>query len=166
VTDVHAFAGFLDCFDFDYFGTFTTGKPMTLSGTRIVAERLGKFVKAGKETDMFWAAEPFETGLYDMATIKHPEVIDPKTNEVEKPKLGRLGYHFHTLMNTPFHKMEIWEWYFSRYKGRANIIPNKDPAIKQAASWYLTKYITKKCSDYDFHFSEKIKNRDQLNLYI
>lgn len=137
---------------------------MTLSGTRIVAERLCKFLKGGTQSDIFWAAEPFHTGTYDILNVKHPETIDPQTDKVQLPRIGRLGYHFHALINTPFHKMEIFDWYYPRYRGRTQIIANVNPEIKQAASWYLTKYVTKEITDYDFHFSDNIRNRQQLRM--
>ena len=137
-TDIDGFAGFLDVVDFDYFATFTTRKPIGLNATRRIAENVCRFLGADKGiSSVFWAAEPFDV---------------------------REGYHFHALIKTPIHQMEIYDYYFDRH-GRCQIIVNRDPAVKRAASYYLTKYITKKCSDYDFHFSDEIKNRNQIRAF-
>ena len=133
---IDGFAGFLDVMDFDYFCTFTTRRPINLWSARQIGERVSKFI--GKDSDIFWAAEPFDV---------------------------REGFHIHALMNTPMHPIEIFNWYFPRY-GRCQVINNQDPMKKQAASYYLTKYVTKELSDYDFRFSKQIANRQQLNIRL
>jgi len=131
--EVEALAGFLDVVDFKYFCTFTTRKPISLNSTRRIAENVGKFIDAGNTSTLFWAAEPFDV---------------------------REGYHFHALMRTHLHALEIYGWYFQRY-GRCQIINNEEPERRRAASYYVSKYITKKISDYDVYFEKDIRNRQQ-----
>jgi len=122
-----AMAGYLNSFDFQYFTTFTTRKPVSLPGTRRIAEQLATTIDAGITTTMFWAAEEFDV---------------------------REGFHFHALLNlnssaciTP---QSIWAWYFERY-GRCQIINNTDPNTRQSAGFYCAKYITKRLADYDLY---------------
>lgn len=133
---VDGFAGFLDVLDFDYFSTFTTRRPISLNSTRRIAENVEKFIDAGNDGSIFWAAEPFDV---------------------------REGYHFHALMKCKAHPIEIFNWYYPRY-GRCQIILNTDPMKKRAASYYLSKYCTKHLSDYDWKFSKDIKTRNQIEI--
>lgn len=133
-SELDAIAGFLDTIDFRYFCTFTTSKPISLNSTRRIAENVAKFVDAGRTSTMFWAAEPFDV---------------------------REGYHFHALLRTPVHSLEIFNWYFPRY-GRCQIIDNYQTERGQAASYYIAKYINKKLSDYDIYFEDNIRNRSQI----
>lgn len=152
-----AFAGFLDTIDFDCFGTFTTRKPVSIASCRKIAERTVNFCGTG---NYFWAAEPFNSGTRDKYELRYPDSGD--SND-QRPIRTRLGYHFHTLMSTDMHKMDIFNWYYERY-GRCDIQMNNTPEIRKAASWYLTKYITKDLSDYDFRFSDALKRRKQTNF--
>lgn len=133
MNSVDAIAGFLDVIDFKYFCTFTTRKPISVGSARRIAEKVGTFIDAGGASTYFWAAEPFDS---------------------------REGFHFHALMRTPYNKLEIFNWYYSRF-GRCQIIDNQEPDRRLAASYYCSKYITKKLSDYDIHFERGIKTRDQ-----
>lgn len=129
-----ALGNFLDVIDFSHFCTFTTRKPVSVGATRRIAENVAKFVGAGSDSTMFWAAEKFDV---------------------------REGYHFHALLETPHHPLEIFNWYFPRY-GRCQVINNTEPERRQAASYYCAKYITKQLADYDIYFSHAIRNRSQL----
>jgi len=161
---IDALAGFLDVIDFKYFCTFTTRKTMTLRQTRSIAENVGKFINAGDLSTYFWAAEPFDTGVNAAFELSNPELIDPrKEGTILKPNKGRIGYHFHALIRTPWNKMDIFDWYFPRY-GRCDIIDNQTPERQRAASWYISKYITKELSDYDIYFEKGIRNREQINI--
>lgn len=126
-------ADFLDTVGWDYFCTFTTRKPISLKSARKIATRVHSFLP---DSDFFWAAEPFET---------------------------REGFHFHALMNTRMHPMEIFQWYQPRY-GRCQIIHNIDPVTRKNASYYLTKYIVKGIADYDLYFSDSLKKRNQIQI--
>lgn len=137
-----ALAGFLDKVSFDYFCTFTTRKPVSLYATRRIAEKVCERVEAPQKSSVFWAAEEFDV---------------------------RDGFHFHALMKMdqprpvitvdgtsrifqPFNKMELFDWYFQKY-GRCQIIDNREPDRQLAASHYISKYITKRITDYDFQIS-------------
>ena len=133
---IDALAGMLDTIDFTHFCTFTTRKPISLGSTRRIAEKVAKYVDAGQTSTMFWAAEQFDV---------------------------RDGFHFHALLRTPMNQLDIFGWYFERY-GRCQLINNQDPDRRQAASYYCSKYITKKLTDYDVYFSHEIRNRTQTSL--
>ena len=142
-----AMAGFLDKISFDYFCTFTTRRPVSLYATRRIAEKVCDRVQAGSTSSVFWCAEEFDV---------------------------RDGFHFHALMKMPGHlkhtqyrdtlfhgreelksqyqsfgKVDLFNWYHSRY-GRCQIIDNREPDRQLAASHYVSKYVTKKITDYDF----------------
>lgn len=120
----HALAGFLDCVSFDYFCTFTTRLPVSLASTRKIAERVGKYIDAhpAGRASYFWCAEKFDV---------------------------REGYHFHALIKSDsIDKYAVWDWYFRRY-GRAQMIDNREPDRQLAASYYVSKYVTKAVVDYD-----------------
>lgn len=119
-------AGFLDKMNFDYFCTFTTRKPVSLFATRRLAEKVCEYVDAPITSSVFWAAEEFDV---------------------------RDGFHFHALMKTDVNRMAIFDWYFRKY-GRADIIDNREPGRQLAASHYVSKYITKRITDYDFQLSK------------
>jgi len=120
-------AGFLDSLDFNYFATFTTRKPIALKSTRRLAQRVGGHIGAGEVSTYFWCAEEFDV---------------------------RDGYHFHALIDMPHDPKLISSWYERSY-GRCQIITNTKPGIKKAASWYVSKYITKGVTDWDIYFRKK-----------
>jgi len=128
-----ALAGFLDKVDFDYFCTFTTRLPISLYSTRRIADKLCDHVQAGSSSSVFWAAENFAV---------------------------RDGFHFHALMrmDPPYTKLELFDWYFQKY-GRVDIIDNRSPDRQLAASYYVSKYVTKKITDYDILFCKYHMNR-------
>lgn len=129
--ETEALAGFLSSIDFSHFCTFTTRKPVSIAATRRIAEAVGLQFDAGRLTTMFWAAEEFDV---------------------------REGYHFHALLKTPYHPMDIFNWYYPRY-GRCQIIHNADPDRRHSASYYCSKYVTKRLADYDIYFAQDIKDR-------
>jgi len=133
--EVEPLAGFLDSISFKYFCTFTSREPIYLKSTRRIAERVGKFIHAGSQSTYFWVAEEFD---------------------------ARDGYHFHALMRTPYHAIEIFNWYLARF-GRCQLIDNSEPERRLAASYYCSKYITKALTDYDIYFEDSIRNRNQLD---
>ena len=126
-------AGFLDALNFTHFCTFTTTLPIGLGSTRRIAEKLYFFMGGSRLSSIFWVAEKFEV---------------------------REGYHFHALIRTPLRPVDIWNWYFSRY-GRCQIIDNTLPERMLPASFYVSKYITKKVSDYDLYI-----NPEHLNIEL
>lgn len=133
---MEAIAGFLDSIQFTHFCTFTTRKPISLGSTRRIAENVGRYIDAGNSSTYFWAAEQFDV---------------------------RDGYHFHALIRTPLNALDVFGWYFARY-GRCQLIDNREPERQLAASYYTSKYITKKLTDYDIYFEKAIRHRDQIEL--
>lgn len=152
--DTEALAGFLNTIDFTHFCTFTTPNPEGVPGMRRKAIKLAQFIGAGYRSTMFWAAEKFDSldGMKSTCRVRYPDsgVTDYTTSR----------YHFHALLKTDVHAIEIFDWYYSRFKGRCDIIRNTDPAVRQSASYYCAKYITKQMADYDIYFGQDIRNRD------
>lgn len=157
--ETEALAGFLSAVDFTHFCTFTTKKPTSVAGMRRVAERVAKYVDAGGASTMFWAAEKFDStdGMKSTAVLKFP-------GDAHKQDYTTSRYHFHALMRTHLHAMDIFGWYQGRY-GRCQIINNADPDRRHSAAHYCAKYITKSLADYDVYFSKEIKTRSQTDFH-
>jgi len=136
--NISAFAGFLDALDFTHFCTFTTRLPVSVGATRRIAERVARHVDAGRSASLFWCAEKFDV---------------------------RDGFHFHALLRTGAHKLDLWGWYFPRY-GRCQIIDNREPDRQLKASYYCSKYITKAISDWDIYFSDDLRLRSQAAFFM
>jgi len=136
--EIKEMVSFLHEKKFDLFSTFTTSKPISLPTTRRLAERFAKRFHAPNEMEFFWCAEPFDT---------------------------REGYHFHGLIKNhmnytqddyfrywtkgePYTNFEGKDCIRGKY-GRSHFFKiNRS----KSAEFYLTKYITKRLSDYDFIF--------------
>lgn len=136
-------AGFLNTIDFDYFSTFTFPLPCGLVACRSHANRLANHLDAGKVVSFFWCAEPHE--------LKYP-TGQTESNTKAGTYVGSR-YHFHALIKGPVDKFHIWNYWRERYKGRADIIDNREPDRQLKASHYLSKYVTKRISDYDIHLA-------------
>lgn len=143
-----ALAGFLDKISFDYFCTFTTRKPVSLYATRRIAEKVCARVEAGTASSVFWAAEEFDVrdGFHFHALMKMPELDQMKN----KNSTGQVTY---LDSSSKFLKMDLFDWYFKKY-GRCQIIDNREPDRQVAASYYISKYVTKKITDYDFQIAK------------
>lgn len=137
-TNVHALAGFLDTISFDFFCTFTTRKPIGMNTVRrhatVVTDKikngtlfLGNYLEADYDMSIFWCAERFDV---------------------------REGFHWHALLKANIDKYQLFDWYFRRY-GRCQIIDNREPDRQLAASYYVSKYVTKELADYDIVLSAK-----------
>jgi len=126
-----SFSDFLSQFNFKTFATFTTGRPLSLVASRRFACRFASKIKAGDQSTFFWAAEPFD---------------------------AREGYHFHGLIDSPISNDEMHHYWSDEAKygisqfleirralGKTNQIEN-----------YITKYISKKLSDYDLYVAPKV----------
>lgn len=124
----NAFSQWLGNYKFTTFGTFTTEQPLHLTGARRMARNFGHWIRAGKDSTMFWAAEPFD---------------------------AREGYHFHALINTygKISNKQMKDYWqnekrfgigqflgIRRALGKENTIEN-----------YCSKYITKYLADYDIY---------------
>lgn len=126
---------FLHSRNFDTFATFTTSLPLGLPAARRKMENVVKLIDAGSSTDFFWCAERFDV---------------------------REGFHTHGLINwrVPNETMRnscnkmLFDHWLHRY-GRITLDPVRG---KYNAEYYLTKYITKSITDYDFYFKQSSKN--------
>lgn len=142
--------------EFTAFTTFTTQKPIALPATRRLAERFRNRFHAGNNhlnpngdkcdcpgvIDFFWCAEPFDT---------------------------REGFHFHGLIKEGIYYSEedyrrYWEEkkFYKDLTGRIHVSMNYGRFDYQLISrnknieYYVTKYITKKLSDYDYYFRKPL----------
>lgn len=123
------YANWLTPLPWSHWATCTTGYAMTLPSARRAMDRFHKFLSKAGKTEMFWAAEPFD---------------------------AKDGYHTHALLNVPdaFHYkniVDLWQ----KASGGTNLqkwqridLQRYDPT--KGAGHYLSKYITKGISDYDF----------------
>ena len=151
-------ANFLSAVDFTHFCTFTTRKPVSVGATRRIAENVARFVNAGRDSTMFWAAEKFDTNGGEAVVLRYPG------DKGDKGVVRNVyRYHFHALLQTPHNAIEIFNWYYPRY-GRCQIINNADPDMRHRASYYCAKYITKQLADFDIYFSDRLRNRAQITL--
>jgi hypothetical protein len=125
-------AEFLNTYEFPRFITGTFREPRTVKSCRGVAEKLAKELGAGKDCNFVWFAEPHRA----------------KDNKVRIFK--GLRYHFHALTDSDRSTQLIWNWYYPRF-GFIDIRTNSAPDVRKAASYYLTKYVTKKIQDYELH---------------
>jgi len=126
------FSVWLNSFDFDTFGTFTTARTLTLPGCRRMA---GRFYREFPQIEMFWAAEPFSirTGYHFHALIK----------------TGENGFLFHDRFKD-YSRVNMFE-YWTNFKqfGRSDFQPIKKEFGENWTAEYITKYISKGLSDYD-----------------
>lgn len=152
-----AMAGFLDKISFDYFCTFTTRRPVSLYATRRIAEKVCDHVGAGHEWSVFWAAEEFDVrdGFHFHALMKQPVENLPGTKGELVAKGGKLWtvWEGEPARSNDYAKMDLFNWYFQKY-GRCQLIDNREPDRQLAASHYISKYITKKITDYDFRIAK------------
>jgi len=123
------YGNWLNGYNWQYFGTFTTGYEMTIRTARRSMEGLFReLLKAGK-TNMFWVAESFE--LKD-------------------------GYHTHALLSVPEvlqykNIIDIWQKVSGgSSRGVWNRIDLQKYNKARGAGYYVSKYVTKRLTDYDF----------------
>jgi len=139
------FSNWLSEYHFKTFGTFTTKQSLTLEGARRMAGNFGHWIQAGKESTMFWAAEPFDT---------------------------REGYHFHALLNTNISNHEMWDYWTNKKQfGRSSFIEiHRKLGSKDQIENYCSKYITKRLADYDLYaggsFLERSTGLPEKPAYI
>jgi len=121
-----AFSDWLSKYKFKTFATFTTKQPLTLPGARRMAGNFGHYIQAGKEADMFWAAEPFDT---------------------------REGYHFHALLNTTISNPELKHyWETEKRFGYGSFLEiHRKLGKENQIECYCSKYITKNLADFDLY---------------
>ena len=112
--------------DWTFWATPTTGYTMTLNSARRAMHRLHDILDRRSPTTMFWAAERFDC---------------------------KEGYHTHTLIKTndDFNLIvQAWQKASGGIKEGSWQRIQLDHYDKQlGASHYLSKYVTKKITDYD-----------------
>lgn len=134
-----SFSNWLSNYKFTTFATFTTEQPLHLTGARRMAAKFGHWIQAGKDSSMFWAAEPFD---------------------------AREGYHFHALINT-YGKISNQQmkdyWQNEKRFGIGQFLGIRRALGKEnQIENYCSKYISKHLADYDFYISKgSINNATQ-----
>jgi len=137
--DHSALADYLSTINWDYWCTFTTAYPLSLSVARRKMERFHNLCNADQAAFLFWVAEPFDC---------------------------REGFHTHGLLkcNNLLIKEALWDNWQHACGGKHE---NKDhraqfkkynPNQSKAVGRYCAKYITKGHSDYDFLTGEWFRN--------
>jgi len=144
--EVKGMVSFLHEKKFDLFATFTTSKPISLPSTRRLA---GKFINrfhAPEETELFWCAEPFDTreGFHFHALIKNGLMY----NQDDYFRYWTTGEHYTYTDEDGIS--------FDRKRGKFGRSHFFKINRSKNAEFYLTKYITKKLSDYDFIFKPSL----------
>lgn len=115
-----------DSYQWDYWVTFTTNRPLSMQGARRFSQTVAiDFCKPSpfKSTGLLWVAEPFDT---------------------------KVGYHIHALLTSNLTIKGVLERKsekLNRY-GRIHIEPYHR---NKGAQSYCAKYITKDLSDWDIH---------------
>jgi len=132
---------YLHGMNFDTFGTFTTAKPMGIYAARRKMQHVANYIGAGISTDFFWCAEKFDV---------------------------REGFHTHGLINwnlpdTKSSNQMLFDHWQGKYgtwnkdrtqwiKARISLDPIRG---NYNAEYYVTKYITKSITDYDYHITKE-----------
>jgi len=137
----NAFSDWLGFYKFTTFGTFTTEQPLHLTGARRMARNFGHYIKAGKDSSMFWAAEPFD---------------------------AREGYHFHALINTygriSNQQMKDY-WQNEKQFGIGSFLGIRRALGKEnTIENYCSKYITKYMADYDMYVAKSFEIKRSTGL--
>lgn len=127
-----ALGEWLNDFDWNYWCTFTTQNTMTLNSARRMAMGLDKWLSSSYNWQMFWCAEPFDV---------------------------KEGHHLHALIKISdvhgFEKIKGTWQVVSGAKWNDDVKCVNRCLIEQydkklGAGHYVSKYITKTLSDYDF----------------
>lgn len=125
------YANWLNTLEWGFYCTFTTDYQLSLKSSRRVMDRLFSFIKNyNDEVRLFWVAEPFA---------------------------GSLSYHIHALVHISntinnsnnFNILkEAWHT-VSKSRNKRNYAVIKNYNKKLGANFYVSKYISKKNTDYD-----------------
>ena len=124
---IQNFGEWLSGMNWTHYATFTTSYELTLKSARRAMHRVHDFLDKEQNTAMFWAAEPFD--LKD-------------------------GFHTHALLNTQISYdriIEAWQ-IVSKAKNsekKWHRIDLQEYNPERGAGYYLSKYISKRLSDYD-----------------
>lgn len=127
------FANWLSSYNFKTFGTFTTSRPLSLPASRRLAVSFARHIRAGSDSCMFWAAEPFDT---------------------------REGFHFHALIKSELSNLQLWDyWTKERNLGRSQFVDiQRKKDSENSIEWYVSKYITKNLADFDIYATNYYSN--------
>lgn len=125
---IQEFGGWLSGIEWSHYATFTTGYELTIPAARRAMHRLHDNLDRIAPASMFWAAEPFD---------------------------AKEGYHTHALLNinsalTFKNVVDIWQKVSKGGKGKWNRVDLQKFDKEKGAGYYLSKYITKNLTDYDF----------------
>jgi hypothetical protein len=137
------FANFLDNatapggkkIEWNWWCTFTTGYELTMNSARRSMNRLFEQMVKESETKMMWAAEPFDV---------------------------KDGFHTHAMLSTTltFEQIgKIWQIASAgiRY-GKHNRVQLDKYDPKKGAGFYVSKYVSKKLSDWDIYHQLDVGN--------
>lgn len=123
------YADWLSSFEWTHYATFTTGYEMTLNTARRLMEAYHSNVKKAGNTPFFWVAERFEV---------------------------KDGFHTHALIKVPqawhySHLIQIWQKVTGGAReNKWHRIDLQKYDAQLGARHYLSKYLTKGNSDFDF----------------
>jgi hypothetical protein len=96
---------------------------------------------------VFWAAEEFDVreGFHFHALMK----FEHHAKEYRETLFGGREVIGTKSIDATMRKQDVFNWYFQKY-GRCQLIDNTEPDRQLKASHYVSKYITKRITDYDF----------------
>jgi hypothetical protein len=126
------YATWLSSFEWSHYATFTTGYEMTLPTARRLMGAYHSNIKRAGSSPFFWVAEKFEVkdGYHTHALLKAPQ-----------------AWHYKNLI-------DIWQKVSGgKKKGKWHRLDLQDYDSNLGARHYVSKYITKRCADFDFLFS-------------
>jgi len=106
-----------------------------------MAAKFAHHIQAGKDTSMFWAAEPFDS---------------------------REGYHFHALINT-FGKItndDMYRyWTNEKQHGHSHFVKiHRALGKEEQIECYCSKYISKHLADYDIYTAKNLTETRSTGL--
>lgn len=115
-------------YDWTHWVTFTTPYEMTMKSARRAMHRVHNNFDTQGPCTMFWAAEPFDV---------------------------KDGYHTHALLKVHSQMsfktiFDLWQKASGGKKGNYSRIDIQEYKKELGAGHYVSKYITKQLSDYDF----------------
>lgn len=133
-----ALAAQLGSTDWQYWTTFTTAYPLTVKSARRRMEKVFNLLNPGGDSQMFWAAEPFDTreGYHTHALLKVPSLTTTKQIYDCWQYACGGAYTPDKLTDSP------------QYLNHRVSVEKFNP--KMGAGGYVGKYIQKKGADYDW----------------
>jgi hypothetical protein len=148
---IEQYGKWLEGYSWSHYATCTTGYEMTLPSARRAMHKFHDLLDKAAPCKMFWAAEPFDV---------------------------KDGYHTHVLLDVNSavqykNIVDLWQKASGGQRlGKWQRIDLQDYDSTQGATKYLSKYVTKRLSDFDFltagssrgYFSQmpKIRAKERL----